>query len=229
LPEVSVFDLDVKGFKVRKEIKMEKVMPVDIRLDVKNNGLAEGQGTATVIGMQNGVEVYNQSQPVSDAVGNGHRRYYFPSYLPTASGEIVWTVSLSDDDPDTDEAVEVTMVSGEGDPGGGEPGALDLDIHNFKVTSKIRMDKVKAIEITVDVKNNGISSGQGSLIVTGAQNGVEVYNQSWKVSDLAGGGQSRYFLASYVPSAAGEIVWTITLSDGDPDDDTAMAATQVEP
>lgn len=229
MPEVGVFDLDVRDFKVRKEIKMEKVRPIDIRLDVKNNGLAEGQGTATVIGIQNGVEVYNQSLPVSDAVGKGHRRYYFPSYLPTASGEIVWTLSLSDDDPDIDEAVEVTTVIGQGDPGGGEPGALDLDIHNFKVTSKIKLDKVKAIEIRVDVKNNGLSSGQGSLIVTGVQNGVEVYNQSWKVSDLAGGGQSRYFLASYVPSTAGEILWTITISDDDPDDDTAVAATLVEP
>jgi hypothetical protein len=227
-PAPGVFDLDVKSFKVSSHIKLDKVKPIQIRLDVKNNGVAEGQGMATVTGMQNGVEVYNQSLPVSDGVGNGHRRYFFPSFVPTASGEIVWTVTLSDDDPDMDERMAVTMVSGEGDPGG-EPGSLDLDIHNFKVTTSIKLEKVKAIEIRLDVKNNGLSSGQGSVTITGIQNGVEVYNQSWKVSDLAGGGQSRYFFASYVPTAAGDIVWALTLSDDDPDDDTAVATTRVEP
>lgn len=229
LPPVGVFDLDVKGFKVSSQVTVDQGKPVEIQLDVKNNGPVEGEGTATVTGVQGGVQVYNQSMPVTGGVGKGRSRYFFPGFIPASSGEIVWTVSLSDGDPDVDEGVAVTTVSGESDPGGGESGKLDLDIHNIKFPANIKLQKARAIEFLLGIKNNGLVDGQGSVTVTGVQNGAEVYSQTWPVTDAVGGGHSRYSFAGYVPGAAGEIVWTITLSDDDPDDDTAMAVTQVEP
>lgn len=109
-PPAGPFDLDIQIFKASAVIKMGKGRPIELRLDVRNNGLADGQGTATLIGVQNGVEVYNQSLPVTDAVGNGPSRYYFPGYTPSAAGDIVWTISLSDDDPDSDTLLATTRV-----------------------------------------------------------------------------------------------------------------------
>jgi hypothetical protein len=47
---------------------------------------------------------------VSDAVGNGRTRFTFPAYTPTAPGDIVWTATIADDDPDVDEAMATTRV-----------------------------------------------------------------------------------------------------------------------
>ena len=65
---------------------------------------------STVIGIQGGVEVYNETIDVSDEVGNGRTRFTFPPFTPTASGEIVWTATIADDDPDIDEATATTNV-----------------------------------------------------------------------------------------------------------------------
>jgi hypothetical protein len=222
-------DLDISKFQVEKKVSLDKNQPVKILLEVKNNGQVEGEGTATVTGVQGGVEVYNQSMPVSDAVGGAFRRYTFPDFVPTASGEIVWTVSLGDGDPDVDAQVEVTRVEDGGDPGGGELGSLDLDIHNFKIPASIKLQKGRAIEFQLDIKNNGSIDGQGTVTITGVQNGVEVYSQTWTVTDALGGGHSRYAFPGYTPGAPGEIVWAITLNDGDADDDTIITATLVEP
>ncbi len=83
---------------------------IEIRLDVKNSGSVEGQGTAMVVGVQNGVEIYRETITVTDPAGNGHTRYFFSSFVPTTAGDIAWTVSLSDGDPDNDVAVKVTDV-----------------------------------------------------------------------------------------------------------------------
>ncbi len=73
-------------------------------------GTVNGQGMATVVGVQNGVEVYNQTISIADMVGGGHSRFRLPSYLPVAPGEIVWTVTLSDDDADMDTGTASTRI-----------------------------------------------------------------------------------------------------------------------
>jgi len=112
-PVPSGLDLDIRNFKVTSEIelkKKEKVKPIQIRLDVKNSGSVDGQGVATVVGIQNGIEVYNMSMVVSDPIGGGITRFSFPSYMPTVGGRIVWTVTLVDDNPDNDVQVKTTKV-----------------------------------------------------------------------------------------------------------------------
>jgi hypothetical protein len=47
---------------------------------------------------------------VSDAPGNGQTRWDFPAYTPTASGDIDWTVTIADGNPDDDAATATTTV-----------------------------------------------------------------------------------------------------------------------
>jgi hypothetical protein len=67
------------------------------------------------------------------------------------------------------------------------------------------------------------------LTVTGKQNGVEFVHQVVKVSDLPGDTKSKKIkLQYYIPTEVGEIAWTATLQDGDPDEDVATATTLVK-
>jgi len=60
--------------------------------------------------MQNGVQVYNQTMNVSAAVGS-RVNVSFPSFTPTATGNINWTATINDGNPDTDTATAVTKVT----------------------------------------------------------------------------------------------------------------------
>lgn len=103
-------DLDIAQFKVTKNVRIANVKPIGISLVVKNTGTTEGSAMATITGSQNEIEVYSETQPVSDGVGNGRTTVDFMSYTPTVSGEIVWTATIADDDPDIDEATASTNV-----------------------------------------------------------------------------------------------------------------------
>jgi VCBS repeat-containing protein len=107
----AVVDLDIAQFKVTKRIRLANVKPVGITLVVKNNGAVNSvERLATVIGVQNSVEVYNEILDVSDPVGNGRSTFIFPSLTPSAPGDIVWTATIADNDPDDDTATATTTV-----------------------------------------------------------------------------------------------------------------------
>lgn len=107
---VVVVDLDIAQLKVTKNVRLARVSPIAIQLTVQNNGIEEGDAPATIVGVQNGVEVYNQILTVSDGVGNGRTKWDFPSYTPEVAGTIVWTATIADGDPDLDEATASTNV-----------------------------------------------------------------------------------------------------------------------
>ena len=71
----------------------------------------EGNADATVTGVQNDTVVSTQTVSVTDAVGGGATRYTFQSYIPDATGDIVWTAVINDGDPDTDAATATTVVN----------------------------------------------------------------------------------------------------------------------
>lgn len=112
----GVLDLDIAQLSVTKRVSLGRVKPVGIKLVVKNNGTVEGSALATITGEQNGLVVYSESLTVTDAVGNGRTRYddgsspSIPPFTPTVSGDILWTATIADDDPDNDEATAVTRV-----------------------------------------------------------------------------------------------------------------------
>ena len=101
-------DLDVDTFKVTKSQKVNK--PVSIQLSVENPGTVLGQALATVVGMQEGVEVYRWRLNVYDYSGKGSTSFTFPPYTPTAKGTIDWTATIADVDPDVDQATATTVV-----------------------------------------------------------------------------------------------------------------------
>ena len=103
-------DLDITGLHVTKRISLSKVKPVTIRMAVMNNGMGNEPRIANVVGMQNGVEVYNVNMPVSSDVGVS-TTWVFPAYTPTVIGTITWTATINDDYPDIDKAVSTTKVA----------------------------------------------------------------------------------------------------------------------
>jgi hypothetical protein len=111
----GIIDLDIAQFRVSKRARVDG-RPIRITLVVRNDGVVNSaERPATVIGMQGGVEVYNRTLPVSDAVGDGRSRFSFPAYgppeyEPPTAGEIMWTATIADDDPDVDMATAVTVV-----------------------------------------------------------------------------------------------------------------------
>ncbi|MDH3805090.1 MAG: PKD domain-containing protein, partial [Gammaproteobacteria bacterium] len=103
-------DLDIVQFRVTKHVRLAKVKPIGISVVVRNAGAVEDEAPATVVGIQNGIEVYNRTLTVSDSSGNGRTRFDFPSLRPGDAGDILWTVTLVDGDPDIDRAVATTTV-----------------------------------------------------------------------------------------------------------------------
>ena len=110
VPQPQVLDLDIAGFRVTKRVSLSSAKPVAIKLVVKNAGMVEGSGDATVVGMQNGMMVYSETMAVTDPVGNGRTTYEFPAYTPEVIGDIMWTATIVDGDPDDDTATAVTRV-----------------------------------------------------------------------------------------------------------------------
>ncbi|MDH3673515.1 MAG: cadherin-like domain-containing protein, partial [Gammaproteobacteria bacterium] len=117
----AALDLDIAQFRVTKNVRVGGKKLVDIKLVVKNNSTVNSGATrpANLIGVQGGVVIYNCQTglvcpaplQVSDPVGDGRSRFEFPSYTPTATGDINWTVMIIDDnDPDDDTATAVTSV-----------------------------------------------------------------------------------------------------------------------
>jgi hypothetical protein len=102
---VPNLDLDIAKLAVKRRTWLSSRKPVVIMLMVQNNGVVEGDALATVIGVQNGVEVYNESRLVTDATGRkGRTRNLFPTFKPTAPGDVEWTATIDDGDPDEDVA-----------------------------------------------------------------------------------------------------------------------------
>lgn len=104
----AVLDLDIAAFKVTKSQSVGK--PVSIQLTVENPGTVLGQALATVVGTQNGKEVYKWSLNVYDYNGKGTTSFNFPAYKPTAKGTVNWAVTIADVDPDPDLATAITVV-----------------------------------------------------------------------------------------------------------------------
>jgi hypothetical protein len=111
---VGEVDLDIFKFQTSRRVLVSDPDPpgqlVKIKLWVYNAGESDEMRRATVVGMQGGTAVYSESLMVHDLVDGEPTPYKFPSYDPTASGEILWTATIADDDPDVDEAAATTLT-----------------------------------------------------------------------------------------------------------------------
>lgn len=106
----GLVDLDISSFRVSKRVSLSsrKRNTVNIKLGVENPNTSNDERLATVQGLQNQVEAYNETLLVSDK--NGKSVFRFPEYLPAVEGTISWTATIADDDPDQDVAAAQTQV-----------------------------------------------------------------------------------------------------------------------
>jgi hypothetical protein len=107
-------------------------------------------------------------------------------------------------------------------------GGLDLDIKNAKAPETVKLKNAKPVEVRLDVKNNSSVDEQASATLVGVQKGEEIYRETINVSDLPGGGSTRYFFPDYTPTQKGDITWTITIDDNVPDLDQKILTTEVK-
>lgn len=105
---VELLDLDIAALSVSKNGRVGRSIPV--KLKVENNGTVLGQAIATVVGVQNDIEVYRQRLNVFDDIGKGTTTFDFGSYTPTVAGDISWTATIADGNPDDDMEIAVTTV-----------------------------------------------------------------------------------------------------------------------
>jgi PKD repeat protein len=106
---VQLLDLDIDALRVSKTGRVGKSIG-DIKLVVENGGTVLGQAIATVVGVQEGIEVFRLRLNVFDDIGKGTTTFSFGDYTPIAPGDIVWTATIDDGDPDVDEETAVTSV-----------------------------------------------------------------------------------------------------------------------
>ncbi len=110
LPGASA-DFGVTRLRATREVRLRERRAIRLWLGVQNIGQAAGEAPATLVGVQNGAEVYRETVSVSAAAGQ-RTRVKFPDYRPTAAGEIAWTVAIQDETPGNDSASAVTRVKG---------------------------------------------------------------------------------------------------------------------
>lgn len=109
----SEFDIDIFKFMASQQVKLNEkgeARSVKSHLWVFNAGAVPGTAPATLTGMQNGVQVYQETINVTAPPGGEPVMYRFPNYEPAALGDITWTVTIEDNDADIDQATAVTVV-----------------------------------------------------------------------------------------------------------------------
>lgn|GEM_PF-1848305 len=212
-------DLDIAQFKVsdRYEVGNSRSRSIQIQLVVLNRGSVNGSRMATVIGLQNGVEVYRSTVNAAPKPRGRAANLTFPSYVPSAAGQIDWTATIEDDDPDSDVATAITAVTAV---------VVDLDISEFKVSERYEVgNSSRPIQIQLKLASRDRTNATRPATVVGMQAGAEVYRATLAVR--ANGGKNGTLFPSYVPKAPGQIQWTATVLDDDPDLDVATATTSV--
>jgi hypothetical protein len=110
--EASVgLDLDVVRLKPTKKVSLDSGRKIRLRVWVRNSGAIDDARPMTLVGVQGGVEVYREAVDASDVPGDdAATRYVFPTYVPESVGDILWAVTVADDDPDEDARSAVTRV-----------------------------------------------------------------------------------------------------------------------
>jgi len=128
------------------------------------------------------------------------------------------TLAVTDNDGNVNSAQTTATIS--------DPVLLDLDIARFSVTKGTRVGKDVTIKLSVE--NNGTVLGQAIATVVGMQGTEEVYNRRLNVFDDIGKGTTTFKFQSYTAEEKGLIEWTVSIADGDPDDDVATAETTIK-
>jgi hypothetical protein len=142
-----------------------------------------------------------------------------PTFVADVAGEYV--AQLIVNDGTLDSAPDTVVITAQDVPAGD----VDLDIVRFKATRKVKVNK--PVKFRLKVRNVGQADGDTLATLVGTQNGEEVHRQSARVA-AAAGTHAKVRFERYRPTAEGEIVWTVTLDDAHPADNSATAVTAVK-
>ena len=112
-PPPGTGNLDIVEFKATEKVRLGRNQQVRFRVEVRNarrNGTpAAGAVPATLVGVQNGAEIYRQTLEAS-APGRETAQVTFPPYTPTIAGRIRWTLTLTDQGSRRNTARDTTQV-----------------------------------------------------------------------------------------------------------------------
>ncbi len=118
-PANQIVDLDIDDFRAPNRIRLDRFRPVELRLRVENNGnvniVDAGFGaTATIVGMQDGDEIFSTNIPIWDPLSDGSTQFEVVITDRTIfePGQVKWTATLDvPGDGDTDKATEYSTVT----------------------------------------------------------------------------------------------------------------------
>ena len=102
-------DYDIVNFTATSRVTLGSEKAARLHVTVTNVGTVEEAVPVTLVGIQDGVEVYRRTRQVSAPVGKTVTRR-FRSYTPTAVGTIEWTVTIEDLVPAHNTATATTTV-----------------------------------------------------------------------------------------------------------------------
>jgi hypothetical protein len=105
------------------------------------------------------------------------------------------------------------------------PLPADFDLLSLRVTGRVRVGG--AIGVRLKVRNLGTATETGEVTLAGAQNGQQVFFEQRLVTLVPG--ERRWLEYSFTPAAAGNVTWTASVADANPDADVLTATSRVLP
>lgn len=101
-PSNEIVDLDIAAFTAPNRVKLDKFRPIELTLKVENDGnvniLDAGFGaTATIVGTQNGDEIFSSTFPIWDPLSDGSTDFVVVTDARKIfePGRVVWTATLT--------------------------------------------------------------------------------------------------------------------------------------
>ena len=102
---------------------------------------------------------------------------------------------------------------------------LDMDLVKIQVPNRHRLSKGKPVTLKLRARNAGSSNGTVSVRIVATLGGATLFDET---AHVFSGKAGRYSSSAVVsPSVAGELVWTVTVADEDPDLDLETRSTLV--
>ena len=190
---------------------------------VKNTGTAplDVTGVSTCSGTS---PEFTVSPTSPFTVAPGDQATLTVTYMPADAGTDTGCVAVASNDPMN--AVVNLELTG---TGVSQPvSAVDIDIDELEVPESIHPARNRSITPVLEAENHGRTDGAAPARLVATLDGQQVYDQTITVT-LAAGEECDFPFPAYAVArgATGTLRWTVTIADGDPDVDQAMARTRL--
>ncbi|HSD19509.1 MAG TPA: choice-of-anchor D domain-containing protein, partial [Anaeromyxobacter sp.] len=154
-------DVDIEEFKVPKRVENPVGASITPLLHLRNLSQIDATASATLTGVLNGAKVYEETIPVTLAASEDGEVAFPPYVVAGARGTVRWTVTVADQDPDTDQAIARTML---GRPSRDAVASRDAtDLADLEVLEDVEFQQRESSLLSADgaSTSGGCSSGSG--------------------------------------------------------------------